>query len=193
MFTLSRKLAPIPSFVRAYAPKYPRPRPGTAERPPLKHRDPLLNSPNATVTKLEDDDLLFVHRPPPSLEAPESTTALPASPLLQKRPASSSSGPVRLPPLVKGEKPKELKPLTPEDIAKMKELRASDPEKYSASKLAKMFGCTRLFVSQNTRIRTSQKTALWKKRDAEHEKHRARWSERHQLVKAVRAKRKEMW
>jgi hypothetical protein len=149
------------------------------------------------VTKLEDEGLTFVHRPPPSAAAPESTTDLPASPLLQKRPVRSSPPRASLPPLLptdlKASQPKELKELTEEDIAKMKELRASDPETYSLRKLAAMFGCTKMYVAQNARIRTSQKTALWKKRDAEHEKYRERWSERHTLVKAVRAKRRELW
>ncbi|KAF6757455.1 hypothetical protein DFP72DRAFT_891200, partial [Ephemerocybe angulata] len=129
MLSISRKVAPIPSFVRAYTAKYPRPRPGTAERPPLKHRDPLLNSPNATVTKFEDDGIVFVHRPPPAAAAPESTTVAPSSPLLRK-PTPSMSSPLTtpLPPTIRAEKPVvEKKLLSEEEIAKMKELRLSRP------------------------------------------------------------------
>ncbi|KAF5338888.1 hypothetical protein D9611_008775 [Ephemerocybe angulata] len=195
MLSISRKVAPIPSFVRAYTAKYPRPRPGTAERPPLKHRDPLLNSPNATVTKFEDDGIVFVHRPPPAAAAPESTTVAPSSPLLRK-PTPSMSSPLTtpLPPTIRAEKPVvEKKLLSEEDIAKMKELRLSDPEKYSTNTLAKMFGVSRFTVAQLSRIRTSQRKNILKKRDEEHAKHRERWSERHQLVKAVQVKRREFW
>ena len=192
MLSIPRKLAPVPAFVRAYAGKYPRPRPGTSERPPLKHRDPLLNAPDATVTRLEDENLLFVHRNPPSLAAPESTIEAPTSPLLQQKPPTTSAG-AALPPLLKAKKPVELKTLSEEDIAKMRELRSSDPEKYSANTLAKMFGCTRLFVTQNARLRTSQRKQLIRKRDEEHSAARTKWNERHQLVKAMEKKRREFW
>src|SRR5258705_2524283 len=74
-----------PSLLRS-APKYPRPRPGTAEKPPYRAPDPLVNNPKATVTKLGgEEELTFIHRPPASAPSPYSLSIAPASPLLRPR------------------------------------------------------------------------------------------------------------
>ncbi|EAU86039.1 hypothetical protein CC1G_07118 [Coprinopsis cinerea okayama7 len=191
MLASKRGLQAITSLARGYATRYPRPRPGTAERPPLKHGDPVTQSRNTTVVNLEDEGLTFVHRPPPSAPSPASLTTAPASPLL--RPQSKPAGEVPLPPALHNHPLKERKTLSTEDIAKMKELRASDPVTYSTNKLAKMFGCSRHFVILSTRITTAQRTALEREREAQHEENRERWSDRHKLVKALRARRRQMW
>lgn len=79
------RLAFRPTLLRS-APKYLRPRPGTAERPPYRAPDPLVNNPKATVTKLGgEEELTFIHRPPASAPSPYSLSVAPASPLLRPR------------------------------------------------------------------------------------------------------------
>ena len=182
-----------------YAPKYPRPRPGTAERPPYRASDPLVDNPKAVVTKLEGGALTFVHRPPPTAPTPCSLTTLPASPLLRPKSSSSSTitssrPPLPLPPSIRPEKPKEEPPrMSEEDIAKLKMLRRSDPLVYTRGKLAKMFGCTTTFVGMVAPLKKSQCRATHQVLNERHEEARRRWSEKHTIVKAIRAKRRELW
>jgi hypothetical protein len=176
------------SLVRHYAPKYPRPRPGTSERPAYRPSDPLINNPKAAVKIFEEDNLTFIHRPPSTAPSPYSLTTAPASPLL--RPASSHVEP--LPPVLR--QPPDEKPRMPdEQIEKMRHLRFSNPSVYSRGKLAKMFNCTQAFVAQWAALKKPQRKALIRIRDQRHERHREKWSEKHALVKAIRAKRREMW
>ncbi|TFK28033.1 hypothetical protein FA15DRAFT_665803 [Coprinopsis marcescibilis] len=193
MLTASKRALQLSSsFIRTYATRHPRPRPGTSERPPAKHKDPLTSSASAHITELEEDGLTFIHRPPPSAPSPASLTTAPSSPLLQ--PAAPSPEGTALPPLLRKEKPQpQWTPVSPENIEKMKELRASDPVKYSTNKLAEMFGCSRMFITLATRISTKQLTALRRTQATEHEEHRARWSDRHKLVKAVRVRQRQHW
>ena len=180
-----------------YAPKYPRPRPGTAERPPYRASDPLVDNPKAVVTKLEGGALTFVHRPPPTAPTPCSLTTLPASPLLWPKSLSTSTRP--LPPPIRPEKPKEEDDeaapprMSEEDIAKLKTLRRSDPLVYTRGKLAKMFGCTTTFVGMVAPLKKSQCRATHQVLNERHEEARRRWSEKHSIVKAIRAKRRELW
>lgn len=189
-------------------PKYPRPRPGTAERPPYRAPDPLVDNPKALVTELEDGKMTFVHRPPPTMEGPESV-GLSKSPLLRGwRSGSSSSnnsanitGPnsesTLLPPEIRrpssSSTPSPLPRLSDEALSQLKELRRSDPKAYTRSKLAEQFGCTSAFVGMVAPLKGSQCKAAHKALNEKHEKARERWSERHAVVTAVRAKRKELW
>ncbi|KAH6908033.1 mitochondrial ribosomal protein subunit L20-domain-containing protein [Coprinopsis sp. MPI-PUGE-AT-0042] len=194
MLTSKRVVQFTASLARNYATRYPRPRPGTSERPPLKHKDPLTTSSSSTVTTLSDNEgLTFIHRPPPSAPSPISFTTAPASPLLRPAPSEAATADTPLPPLLHRKDPVEHAKLSPEEVEKMKTLRASDPRKYSTNALAKMFNCSRLVVSVATRIPTRQRTAIQNERDAKHQAQRERWSERHQIVKAVRARRRELW
>jgi hypothetical protein len=191
------------------APKYPRPRPGTAERPPYRAPDPLLNNPKATVTQLGGKDgeqeLTFIHRPPPSAPSPYSLSVAPASPLLRPRshalgttetetrqPESPSSS--LLPPPIRSQTQKEESPrMSDEDLARLKYLRRSDPFLYTRGKLAKMFGCSPTFVGMVAPLKKSQCRATHKVLEEQHEKAKARWSEKHQIVMEIRKKRKELW
>jgi hypothetical protein len=182
-----------------YAPKYPRPRPGTAERPPYRASDPLVDNPKAVVTKLEGGALTFVHRPPPTAPTPYSLTTLPASPLLRPKSSlattsESTRPPLPLPPSIRPEKSKESPPrMSEEDMAKLKMLRRSDPVVYTRGKLAKMFGCTTTFVGMVAPLKKSQCRATHQVLNERHEEARRRWSEKHTIVKAIRAKRRELW
>jgi len=152
--------------------------------------------------------MTFVHRPPPTMEGPESV-GLSKSPLLRgwksgsnnnsngnangtisestllppeiRRPSSSSSTP---PPLPR---------LSDEALSQLKELRRSDPKAYTRSKLAVQFGCTSAFVGMVAPLKGSQCKAAHKALNEKHEKAREKWSERHAVVTAVRAKRKDLW
>ncbi|PBK82192.1 hypothetical protein ARMGADRAFT_1019779 [Armillaria gallica] len=66
------------SFTRSYATRYPRPKTGTSERPPYRTPDPLVNNPSTAVTTLPDEELTFIHRPPPTSPAPFILTTSPA-------------------------------------------------------------------------------------------------------------------
>ena len=209
------RLAFRPTLFRS-APKYPRPRPGTAERPPYRAPDPLLNNPKATVTQLKDE-LTFIHRPPPSAPTPYSLSVAPASPLLRPRridnnnkttemetrqaqtqPSTTSS---LLPPPLRPHREKEKvieeSPLPPrmsdEDLARLKDLRRSDPVLYTRGKLAKMFGCSTTFVGMVAPLKKSQCRAMHKVLEGQHERARERWSEKHQIVMEIRKKRRELW
>lgn len=177
--------------LRTYATRWPRPKPGTAERPPYRPPDPLINNPNATVTVLSDEDLTFVHRPPPTASSPQSFTTNPTSPLLRPKNEPKNSP---LPPLIRpsAEKASPSR-LSDENVAKLKQLRRSDPKKYSRTVLAKMFGCTQGFVSLVAALPKTQRKAMRKAREAEHQAIRDKWSQKHSLVKAIQVKKKEFW
>ncbi|KAF8158315.1 mitochondrial ribosomal protein subunit L20-domain-containing protein [Crassisporium funariophilum] len=178
------------NLVRSYAPKYPRPRPGTSERPAYHAPDPLINNPKAAVKTLEEDNLTFIHRPPPTAPSPFSLTTAPTSPLLQSS-ITPQDGP--LPPLSRSA-PKQAPPrMSDEDLEKMRELRRSNPTLYSRGKIAKMFNCTQSFVGQVAAVKKTERKALIKVRDQGHDANREKWSEKHSIVKAIRAKRRELW
>ena len=180
------------SLVRHYAPKYPRPKPGTSERPAYRPSDPLINNPKAAVKTFEEDNLTFIHRPPSTAPSPHSLTTAPASALLC--PATPHAEPPQpLPPVLRQPASKEIPRMSDEQIEKMRYLRFSNPTVYSRGKLAKMFHCTQAFVAQMAALHKPQRKALIRIRDQRHEKHREKWSEKHALVKAIRAKRRELW
>ncbi|KAG9315926.1 mitochondrial ribosomal protein subunit L20-domain-containing protein [Chiua virens] len=173
----------FPSLCRSYATRRP-------ERPPARFPDPLRNSPNAIVTQLDRDKLTFIHRPPPSAPSPFSTTLNPASPLL--RPPSSSSDP--LPPLLR---PSAYAPdpdrLSKEDMEKLKSLRRSNPDLYSCTKLAKMFGCTPSFVSQVAALPRTLRKAFAQRQADKVGAVKAGWGERKATLRAIREKRRQYW
>ena len=180
------------NLVRHYAPKYPRPRPGTSERPAYHPPDPLINNPNAAVKTLEEDNLTFIHRSPPTAPSPYSLTTAPVSPLL--RPIAHHVGPPpSLPPVLHRPPHTEPPRMSHEQIEKMRHLRLSNPAVYSRGKLAKMFSCTQAFVAQMAALKKPQRKALIRIRDERHQRNREKWSEKHALVQAIRAKRREMW
>ena len=188
----TRGVAFCANFVRYYAPKYSRPRPGTSERPAYHPPDPLINNPKAAVKTFEEDNLTFIHRPPPTAPSPYSLTTAPVSALL--RPATPHVEPApSLPPLLRQRPPTEKPRISDKQLEKMRHLRLSNPAVYSRGKLAKMFNCTQAFVAQMAALKKPQRKALIRIRDQKHEKHREKWSEKHALVKAIRAKRREMW
>ncbi|KXN88197.1 hypothetical protein AN958_07656 [Leucoagaricus sp. SymC.cos] len=178
-------------YATKHASKFPRPKPGTAERPAYHAPDPLVNNPKAAVTTLEDENLTFVHRPPPSVATPHSFTTNPSSPLLMPN-VTPVDGP--LPPVARPgmQKPSPVR-ATDEVVAKIRELREADPEKYSRGELARMFKVTRSFVSMVAPLRVTRRKKILEKTAAEHEEARSKWSERHSLVQAIRRKRRELW
>lgn len=167
--------------VRSYATRLP-------ERPPYRAPDPLKNNPHADYKSLPGD-LTFIHRPPPSASAPESYTTLPASPLL--KPAHNATA--ELPPALFPRKASPPPRMSDEDIAKMQELRRSDPEKWTAGKLAKEFGCTQAFARMWTKLPKAERRKALARRDSEHEKCREQWGEKKLFQKEIRNKRKELW
>lgn len=80
-----------------------------------------------------------------------------------------------------------------ETIAKIRQLRENEPEKYSRGQLAKMFNVTRAFVSTVAPLKVTKRKEIKEQVEKEHEVARSKWSERHSLVKAIRRKRRELW
>jgi len=80
-----------------------------------------------------------------------------------------------------------------ETIAKIRELREKEPEKYSRGQLAEMFNVTRAFVSTVAPLKVTKRKEIQEQVEKEHEVARSKWSERHSLVKAIRKKRRELW
>jgi Mitochondrial ribosomal protein subunit L20 len=186
---LSRRLCTL-SITRSYATRHPRPKPGTSEKPAYHASDPLINNPNATVTSLKDQDLTFIHRPPPTAPSPFSLTTAPTSPLLLD--PSPIRGP--LPPFIRPSADKAEPPRASDEVVtKIRRLRLSNPTKYTRGKLAKMFGCTSSFVAGIAALKKPQRTALIRTRDEKHTEAREKWSEKKSMVRAIRVKRREFW
>ena len=181
-------------FRRSYATRRP-------ERPPPKVIDPLLTSPNATVSKLSDG-MTFIHRPPPTAPSSFSTTLLPVSPLLRPAtslPTSSTSTTDKtrasgvVPPRMRKARTHTNRVLTEEDFTKMRELRATDPTRWSRIALAKEFQCPPFLVAQKVPLDDLSKNAALTKRETEHAANRESWGERKSMVMAIREKRREFW
>lgn len=167
------------------------PRTHKAHRPPPRPTDPLTNNVNAGVQQLEDENLTFIHRPPPTAPTPFSTILDPASPLLRP-PAKVENE--RLPPLLRPSAyVKEPPRVTPEQILEIRRLRREDPEKYSRSRLAEMFNCTTHFVAQVAALPPTQRKQFWKRQEQEHEEIRERWGKRKSLIMDIRKKRRAFW
>ncbi|KAL1743622.1 mitochondrial ribosomal protein subunit L20-domain-containing protein [Schizophyllum fasciatum] len=175
--------------------RYPRPKPGTSERPPARPADPLATSPAAAATELDDEPLTFIHRPPPAAASPVSYTTLPASPLLRARPAADgprASG--ALPPVFRRADRRPTDPVAPHAVLRMRELRNRDPARYTRGVLARMFGTTEAFVGMVAALRSkSARKARVRERDALHAQSRAQWSERREMIVAIRQKRRTFW
>lgn len=167
------------------------PRTHKAHKPPPRPTDPLNNNPTAGVQQLEDDNLTFIHRPPPTAPTPFSTTLEPSSPLL--RPPTKAIAP-RLPPLLRPSAyVKEPPRVTPEQLEEIRKLRREDPEKYSRNKLADMYNTTSHFIAQVAALKPSTRKQFYRKREDEHEKNRERWGERKSLFMEIRKRRREFW
>ncbi|KAH8824876.1 mitochondrial ribosomal protein subunit L20-domain-containing protein [Flagelloscypha sp. PMI_526] len=175
--------------------KYRRPRPGTSERPPPKWEDPLAGSDRAVVTPLEDN-LTFIHRPPPTAPTPFSLTTNPTSPLLRPFVTPPTAGPdeipVSLPPLVRKAHAQPER-VSEDVIRRIQFLREKDPTVYTRGVLAKRFGVTQGFVGQVAALKKPERKKRVAARDEAHEKKRDQWSDKHSLVKAIRKKRRELW
>ncbi|KAF4589931.1 hypothetical protein EYR40_009682 [Pleurotus pulmonarius] len=188
---MNRRISSVLSFSRAYATRHPRPKPGTSERPPYHAPDPLLNNPNATTTNLNDENLTFIHRPPPSAPSPFSLTTNPVSPLLRAH--QNVPGETLMPPQLRASKLSESFVLTEAQKAEMRELRRSDPKQWTRSALARKFGCPSWFIEYVAALPKSARKAARRERDAVHAANREKWSERHSMVKAIRLRKREFW
>ncbi|KAI0632438.1 mitochondrial ribosomal protein subunit L20-domain-containing protein [Trametes polyzona] len=169
-------------LTRSYATRLP-------ERPPYRAPDPLVNNPHAVYQELSDANATFIHRPPPTAPSPLSYTTSPASPLLKDGPTPVTG---ELPPVVGRTVPQQAR-VSDEDIAKIRQLRREDPEKWTRTRLAKEFNCTPWFVSKVSSLTAAQRRQALQKREAEHAAAREKWGERKSLQQEVRKKRKEFW
>ncbi|KZP33493.1 hypothetical protein FIBSPDRAFT_924487 [Athelia psychrophila] len=166
------------------------PRTKIAQKPPTRPTDPLIE---ATTTKsLDDGELTFIHRAPPTAPTPHSTTMAPSSPLL--RPPTVAKGPVRLPPLLRPSEYVAPPPrMSDEQLAELQRLRALDPEKWTRSRLAEKFNCTSHFVALKAAMQPSQRKKANKEFDAKIEAVKEQWGHRKTLIREIAAKRKTFW
>jgi len=164
-------------------------------KPPPKVPDPLAEVPKVQL----EDNLTFVHRPPPTIPTPESFTTAPSSPLLrlpfQPQGSKTSLTDPSLPPISRPSliPKKQYSRMTDEDIQSMRELRHSDPVKWTRTKLATQFNCSPGFVSLMAGLKSSD----WKKQvrnvASEHQLVREKWGEKRALLQKIRAKRRDFW
>ncbi|KAF9779597.1 mitochondrial ribosomal protein subunit L20-domain-containing protein [Thelephora terrestris] len=164
-------------------------------RPPSRVPDPLADVPKLTL----EDNVTFIHRPPPTMPSPESFTTSPSSPLLRPpaQPQSTTNPftdpslpPVSRPSLI----PKKQYPqLTDQAIRSMRDLRHSNPAKWTCTKLAAKFNCAPGFVS----LVAGLKSGVWKQRVRNtadlHQRERDKWGEKKALAHKIRAKKREFW
>ncbi|KAG2151369.1 mitochondrial ribosomal protein subunit L20-domain-containing protein [Suillus clintonianus] len=163
-----------------------------AEKPPARFPDPLLNQPNTFVKTLKDENLTFIHRPPPTAPSPYSTTLAPASPLLKSPTSFNKNAP--MPPLLRPSAYKVAPSrMSDKDMEQLRKLRLSNPEKYSRAKLAKLFKCTPNFVSKVAALPRAQRKEFSRKMEAEHETIREQWGEKKATFVAIKQKRREFW
>ncbi|KAJ6512191.1 mitochondrial ribosomal protein subunit L20-domain-containing protein [Mycena vitilis] len=181
-------------FARSYATKlakWPRPKPGTSERPAYHPPDPLVNNPQAVVTALPDEDLTFIHRPPPTAPSPFSLTTNPVSPLLRPRAPQPE---IPLPP---PSRPKwgadPLPRASAQTMSEIRRLRALDPNRYTCGVLANKFKVTRGFVQAIAALKKSQRKAKRRVQEAEADRARDKWSEKTTTLRLIKAKRRELW
>ncbi|KAF8208841.1 hypothetical protein K438DRAFT_1917215 [Mycena galopus ATCC 62051] len=171
-------------FTRGYATKlnkWPRPKPGTAERPAYHAPDPLLNNSQAV-------DLTFIHRPPPTAPSPYSLTTNPVSPLLRPRSPKEN---LPLPPPSRPKYAKEPLPrASTQTILEIKRLRALDPDRYTCGVLATKFKVTRGFVQAVAALKKSQRNAKRRAQEVIAETERAKWSEKTTTLRLIKAKRR---
>jgi hypothetical protein len=180
---------------------------GYATRPLPRPKDPLSTSKTAVISEIAPG-ITFIHRSPPAAPTPHSLTTAPSSPLLQKSaaspdartaspslsipsPAAGSSQPDigSLPPVLRSGPPERRYHLAPAQVEKMRSLRASDPETYTVSVLAKQFDCSRAFVQITAPASNARRAAL----NADSAKQKAGWGHRKRLQREIRQKRRSFW
>ena len=179
---------------------------GYATRPLPRPKDPLSSS-RIAVTHEIAPGITFIHRPPPTAPTPHSLTTAPSSPLLQKPTTSPDPGsslspaslqlhevgsprpPDSLPPVLGLGPPEKRYHLTPVQVEEMRSLRASDPETYTVSVLAKRFDCSRAFVQITAPASNARRAAL----DEDLVKQKAGWGHRKRLQREIRQKRRSFW
>ena len=151
---------------------------------PARHpRDPLQNNPHATRFSLSSGET-FIVRPPPSLPSMHTTFEVAESFF-----EGDAKGAASLPPLVNRRKERSFQTPTPEQIAEIQRLRASDPAKNTANVLAKRFGCSPHFVSI---VAPAPKKHL-ETQAAEFELRKATWGMNKRISRIERAERRALW
>ena len=164
-------------------------------KPPPRVPDPLADVPKVQL----EDNITFIHRPPPSMPSPESFTTTPSSPLLYSptEPQGTTTSltdpslpPVSRPSLI----PKKKYPrMTYKVIQTMRELRHSDPAKWTCTTLAARFNCSPNFVSLVAGLKGSDWKQQTRSTAEEHQRARDKWGERRALLQKVRVKKREFW
>ena len=83
--------------------------------------------------------------------------------------------------------------MSQEDIRKMKDLRKSDSNQWTVTKLARHFGCTNAFVKLMAPLTPAQRKKKQAARDAAHARQREMWGERKAIIREIQKKRRTLW
>ncbi|KAL7267058.1 hypothetical protein RUND412_010370 [Rhizina undulata] len=133
----------------------------------------VYNPPSSSPSVFSTPSIFLPKHDPRKTILPETTTEDPSS---------------RLPPPLK--EPYEKKyHLTPEDFARMRSLRESDPKHWTRLRLAREFNCSSLFVGMVVQAKEGRLVQVKK----EAEKVKEGWGERRRFARAERQKRRDIW
>ncbi|KAF1843115.1 uncharacterized protein K460DRAFT_290322 [Cucurbitaria berberidis CBS 394.84] len=115
-----------------------------------------------------------------------SPVAMPGTPLsapsfLPPRPSASLPAPLRQP-------YEKRYHLTAQEIEEIRQLRLSDPDKWTRVRLAEKFGCSQFFVGMIVKVPEKAE-----KVSAEHEAARRKWGQRRRTAREDRERRKVLW
>lgn len=143
--------------------------------PPQDH---IIFNPPSSAPSVLHTPLKFLPKDDPrrTLFASTTTSTL-AAPVDSKLP----------PAVVKRKQGYQRHHLTEDDVAEIRRLRSSDPNRWSAHKLGKKFNCTSRFISICCEAPDEKKTAERAKLDAI----KARWGPRRTMAREDRTKRRE--
>lgn len=93
------------------------------------------------------------------------------------------------PPLLREYPHEKTRHLTEKELTRMRTLREKNPQLYTRSRLAKMFGCSPVFVSMAAPLPKEKLKEVW----AAQKEQRSGWTWRKQLVREMRKKRRDLW
>lgn len=83
--------------------------------------------------------------------------------------------------------------MSDEDLAKLIELRRSDPNTWTTAKLAQEFNCTQRFVMMQAPLKSTDRKKMKRSWEAEHQANRDKWGDKKAMNHAIRQQRREFW
>jgi len=163
--------------------KHGRDFPRNLPRPPPPSGTPVFSTPSMTLH----------HNPPPSAPSYKvtPTSFLPETHRQRLFPVLHPAGTLLPPPLTTHRKREKTYHLAEQDLAKMRKLRNHpDPEqRKSRNEIAKMFGCSQLFVGMAAPLSKAEVKEVFKQREEQRES----WGVRKRFFRDNRQRRRQEW